>query len=204
MSGSSTPWDGISQTTSDKDVSWFELSPAISLDLIRRHADPTASSLIDIGGGASRLVDALLAAGMREISVLDLSSVALEVSKARLGPASDKVEWIVEAVTRWRPGRTYDFWHDRAAFHFLTSEDDRAAYIGRLRDAVRPGGHAIIATFAVDGPEKCSGLPVQRYDPEDLARLLGPSFRLVEKRRHVHTTPWGSKQAFQFSLLQRQ
>jgi SAM-dependent methyltransferase len=204
MSGSSTHWDGVYETKSDKDVSWFELSPTISLDLITRHADPAASSLIDIGGGASRLVDALLAAGMQDISVLDLSSVALDVSKARLGPAADKVEWIVDDVTRWRPEKTYDFWHDRAAFHFLTSQEDRDAYIERLRDAVRPGGHAIIATFAADGPEKCSGLPVQRYDPEDLAQLLGRSFRLVEKRRHVHTTPWGSKQAFQFSLLQRQ
>lgn len=201
--GGSVHWDGIYQGKGDREVSWFELNPAISLDLIRRHADPAASSLIDIGGGASRLVDVLLAEGMRDISVLDLSAAALDVSKARLGPAADKVEWIVEDVTRWRPCRTYGFWHDRAAFHFLTGQADRAAYIERLRDAVGPGGYAIIATFAVDGPEKCSGLPVRRYDSEDIAKLLAPSFRLAEKLRHVHTTPGGSKQSFQFSLLQR-
>lgn len=204
MSGGSSHWNSIYEAKGDREVSWFELKPAISLELIKRHANPAKSSLVDIGGGASRLVDGLLAEGMRDIGVLDLSATALDVSRARLGPAADNVEWIVADVTSWQPNRTYDFWHDRAAFHFLTGQAERAAYIERLNAAVRPGGHAVIATFAANGPTHCSGLEVQRYDPEDLADLLGASFELIEDQRCEHTTPWGSKQAFQFSVLQRQ
>ncbi|MHA6687798.1 class I SAM-dependent methyltransferase [Mesorhizobium sp. A556] len=197
-------WDGVYTSRSDDNVSWFEASAAISLDLISRHKQAGAASLVDIGGGASRLVDALPAMGMRDISVLDLSSAALDVAKARLGPAADHVNWIAEDVTRWKPAREYDFWHDRAAFHFLIAPEDRAAYLDRLNSAVKRGGHAIIATFAKDGPLQCSGLPVIRYSPKELARTVGPSFQLIEGLHRIHTTPWGSKQAFQFSVLQRQ
>lgn len=197
-------WDGVYTSKSDAEVSWFEASAAISLDLIRRHKQVGAASLVDIGGGASRLVDALPAIGVCDISVLDLSSAALDVAKARLGPAADQVNWIAEDVTRWQPAREYDFWHDRAAFHFLIAPEDRAAYLERLNSAVKQGGHAIIATFAKDGPLQCSGLPVIRYSPEELAHSVGPSFQLIEGLHHIHTTPWGSKQAFQFSIFRRQ
>lgn len=198
-----THWDDAYVSKGEAGVSWFEDTPSVSLELIRGRTEIAASSLIDIGGGASRLVDALLDEGMRAIAVLDLSPAALDAAKARLGPRGDEVEWIAADVTEWKPTRSYDLWHDRAAFHFLIEPDDRAAYIDRLQAAVKPGGHAIIATFAPDGPERCSGLPVMRYDPAMLAGLIGPSFRLVEERRHMHTTPWGSTQAFQFSVLQR-
>ncbi|OOG67569.1 SAM-dependent methyltransferase [Sinorhizobium sp. A49] len=196
-------WDAAYASKGEEGVSWFEGTPAISLDLIHKHAAVATSSLIDIGGGASRLVDALLDEGMTAITVLDLSPAALEAARARLGARSDQVHWIAADVTEWKPERAYDIWHDRAAFHFLTDPDDRAAYIERLEAAVTPGGHAIIATFAPDGPERCSGLPVVRYDPATLADVIGPSFRLVEAITHQHRTPWNSVQAFQFSVLER-
>ncbi len=196
-------WDKAYQSKGEAGVSWFEDAPAVSLDLIRRHVTIATASLIDVGGGASRLVDALLDEGMKSVTVLDLSPAALDAARARLGLRADAVHWVAADVTSWRPDRTYDIWHDRAAFHFLTDPDDRAAYIERLKAAVAPGGHAVIATFAPDGPERCSGLPVVRYDPAALAEVIGPSFRLVEHVMHQHTTPWNSTQAFQFSVLQR-
>ncbi len=128
---------------------------------------------------------------------------AATTARARLGDAARLVEWIIADVTKWRPARQYDIWHDRAAFHFLTAPEDRSAYVERLLAAVKPGGHAIIATFAPDGPERCSGLPVMRYDAASLADAVGPSFALTAERRHLHTTPWGSAQAFQFAVLRR-
>ncbi|KSV75357.1 MULTISPECIES: trans-aconitate 2-methyltransferase [unclassified Sinorhizobium] len=196
-------WDKAYQSKGEAGVSWFEDAPAVSLDLIRRHVTIATASLIDVGGGASRLVDALLDEGMKSVTVLDLSPAALDAARARLGLRADAVHWVAADVTAWRPDRTYDIWHDRAAFHFLTDPDDRAAYIERLTAAVAPGGYAVIATFAPDGPERCSGLPVVRYDPAALAEVIGPSFRLVEHVKHQHTTPWNSTQAFQFSVLQR-
>lgn len=196
-------WDNAYQSKGEAGVSWFQARPAISLELIQQCGAAPATRIIDIGGGASRLVDALLEEGMRDIAVLDLSAAAFDAAKARLGEAAASVDWIVADVTEWQPSRTYDIWHDRAAFHFLTATADRDAYIERLHAAVAPGGHAIIATFAEDGPERCSGLPVMRYDPAALAQIIGPSFTLVDQRHHVHTTPWGSTQAFQFSVLNR-
>ncbi len=196
-------WDKAYQSKGEAGVSWFEDAPAVSLDLIRRHVTIATASLIDVGGGASRLVDALLDEGMKSVTVLDLSPAALDAARARLGLRADAAHWVAADATAWRPDRTYDIWHDRAAFHFLTDPDDRAAYIERLTAAVAPGGYAVIATFAPDGPERCSGLPVVRYDPAALAEVIGPSFRLVEHVKHQHTTPWNSTQAFQFSVLQR-
>ncbi|OCO99010.1 MULTISPECIES: class I SAM-dependent methyltransferase [unclassified Ensifer] len=196
-------WDNAYQSKGEAGVSWYEDTPAVSLDLIRKHATIATSSLIDIGGGASRLVDALLDEGMKAVAVLDLSPAALEAARARLGGRAGQVDWIAADVTGWTPERTYDIWHDRAAFHFLTDPVDRAAYVKRLTAAVAPGGHAIIATFAPDGPERCSGLPVVRYDPAALAETIGLSFRLVEHVMHQHTTPWNSTQSFQFSVLER-
>ncbi|MGY3032773.1 2-polyprenyl-3-methyl-5-hydroxy-6-metoxy-1,4-benzoquinol methylase [Bradyrhizobium sp. USDA 4354] len=203
MSDRSTHWDHVYATKGEAEVSWYQDSPAISLEMIRAANSDHDAAIIDIGGGASRLVDALLQDGYRRVAVLDLSANALEVAKKRIGQAASMVDWIVADATTWRPTKTYDVWHDRAAFHFLTDPDDRAAYVERLRSAVSPGGHVIIATFAPDGPEKCSGLPVQRHDSASLAAELGPEFELVETRSETHHTPWQSTQAFQFSRFRR-
>jgi Thiopurine S-methyltransferase (TPMT) len=135
--------------------------------------------------------------------VLDVSEVALSASRGRLGASADKINWVASDVTTWKPSRYFDVWHDRAVLHFLTDAADRAAYVQRLHEAVRSGGTAIIGTFALDGPDKCSGLPVVRYDSTKLAKTLGGSFALVESRRHEHATPWGSTQQFQFSVFRR-
>jgi SAM-dependent methyltransferase len=193
-------WENVFQTKGERDVSWFEESPQISLDLIRATGVTVDASIIDIGGGASRLVDALLDRGFKAITVLDLSEKALAASKARLGARSAKVNWVTADVTAWEPTQTYDLWHDRAAFHFLIEPKDQAAYAERLSRAVRPGGHVIIGTFATDGPERCSGLPV---DAASLGKVLGASCELVESRNHAHRTPTGAVQRFQFSRFRR-
>jgi len=130
-----------------------------------------------------------------------LSGAAWEAAKSRLGSQAEKVNWIVADVTLWEPTEAHDIWRDRAAFHFLTEERDRAAYIVRMKKALQAGGHAIVATFAPDGPERCSGLPIMRYDAETLGQTLGQGFELVETRRHTHATPWSSTQSFQFSVF---
>jgi trans-aconitate methyltransferase len=196
-------WDATYSARGEAGVSWFEDRPTTSLELMMEIGATPSSSIIDIGGGASRLVDALVDAGWQSVAVLDVADVALAAAKARLGSAAGQVQWIVADVTQWNPDRTFDIWHDRAAFHFLVDPADRTAYVERLRSAVKPGGHAIIATFAPDGPEKCSGLPVQRYDPESLSRTIGSAFDLVEHQGHRHVTPWGAAQSFQFSVLRR-
>lgn len=203
MSDRTTHWQNVYATKGEAEVSWFQASPTISLDMIRAARPDHDAVIIDIGGGASRLVDALLRDGYRDLTVLDLSANALDTAKKRIGAAASTVDWIVADATTWRPMKTYDVWHDRAAFHFLTDPHDRAAYVERLRWAVKPEGHVIIATFAPDGPETCSGLPVQRHDSASLAAELGPDFELVETRSETHHTPWNSTQAFQFSRFRR-
>ncbi len=195
-------WDEAYVRKGVAGVSWFEETPTVSLDLIKALPGPK-DSLIDVGGGASRLAAHALQLGFGHVAVLDLSAEAIARSQLALGSDANRIEWIVSDVTTWKPGRRYDVWHDRAAFHFLTEEADRAAYVEKLDDALADAGHAIIATFALDGPERCSGLPVQRYSPETLAETLGPRFTLVNGVRHEHQTPWGSAQAFQFSVLER-
>jgi SAM-dependent methyltransferase len=205
MDGSSRDahWENVYRTKDEREVSWFQEAPSVSLELIRSTGATRGSAIVDIGGGASRLVDALVLEGYRSVTVLDLSESALAAAKARLGPAAAEVTWIVADVVRWRPLQHYAVWHDRAAFHFLTDAADRDAYVACLRDALQPGGHAIIATFALDGPERCSGLPVVRYDAASLGTVLGNGFDLVETRRHDHHTPMGSTQRFQFSVFRR-
>ena len=171
-------------------MSWFQATPAPSLDLLRLAGADRDAALVDIGGGASLLVDHLLAEGFRDLTVLDLSQAALDMARARLGEAGARVTWIAGDATEWTPPKAYDVWHDRAAFHFLTEAADRAAYLERLRRALRIGGAAIFGAFALDGPEKCSGLPVMRHDA-GLAEFLGPDFALVAERRHEHVTPRG-------------
>jgi len=203
MADRTTHWQNVYATKGEAEVSWFQDSPTISLAMIRAANSDHDAAIIDVGGGASRLVDALLQDGYRDVAVLDLSANALDAARKRIGPAASMVDWIVADATTWRPAKTYDVWHDRAAFHFLTDPQDRTAYVERLRSAVAPGGQIIIATFAPDGPEKCSGLPVQRHDSASLAAELGPDFELVETRSEIHRTPWDSTQAFQFSRFRR-
>jgi SAM-dependent methyltransferase len=201
-------WEDVYTTKGENEVSWFQHSPAPSLDLIVQAGATPESGIIDIGGGASRLVDNLVEQGFEDVTVLDLSAAALAAARNRLeshfGAGAHRVQWIVADVTTWEPARMYDIWHDRAAFHFLTDPSDRDAYIARLGRGLRIGGHAIIATFALDGPEKCSGLPVARYDSASLGRTLGDAFRLIHTERHQHATPWESRQAFQFSVFRRE
>jgi trans-aconitate methyltransferase len=196
-------WQNVYLTKGEQQVSWTQPSPEPSLSLIEKFAGGLHASIIDVGGGASQLVDALRQRGYEAITVLDVSQAALDAAKQRLGPDAADVQWIAADITRWQPRAAFDVWHDRAAFHFLVEADDRNAYLDRLRRGVKPGGHAIIATFAPDGPEKCSGLPVQRYDPDGLSKTIGPTFELIEQRAHRHATPWGAVQSFQFSVLRR-
>lgn len=194
-------WETVYGTRTEDAVSWFQESPTVSMDLIARVAAP-GSAIVDVGGGASRLVDRLVAAGYG-MTVLDIADAALAQARARMGDAARSVDWIVADVTDWRPPRQFDVWHDRAVFHFLVDAADRRAYVAAASEAIPEGGHAIIGTFAPDGPERCSGLPVRRYDPEALAAEFGPSFERADDLRHDHVTPSGAIQRFQFTVLRK-
>ena len=196
-------WEAVYTTMDEAGVSWFQDNPSPSLELIERLKPTKDTRVIDIGGGASRLVDALLERGFGRLTVLDISQAALDLACLRLGRRASQAQWLVEDVTEWEPSRRFDIWHDRAAFHFLVEASDRAAYVARLTQALKPGGHATIATFAPDGPEKCSGLPVHRTDAKGLAKELGEAFTLVDSQAHDHVTPNNSSQRFQFSVFQR-
>ncbi len=196
-------WDTAYDQKSEGQFSWHQETPALSLELMQEAGITRACSVIDIGGGTSRIVDSLLDMGLSDIAVLDLSENALRAAQRRLGMPGATVTWIAADITTWQAGRQFDIWHDRAVFHFLIDPADRAAYIRALSDSLSPGGHAIIATFAPDGPDKCSGLPVQRYSPDMLAATLGVQFKLLRHHHHLHQTPWGTPQAFQFSLFRK-
>jgi len=192
-----THWEKVYQTKPANTVSWFQEHAERSLALIRSISADQSASIIDVGGGASTLVDDLLTNGYENLSVLDLSSEALAVARNRLGPKGKDVKWIVGDICNVDlPAQAYDIWHDRAVFHFLTDPVDREAYINQVMKAVKPGGHVIVATFGPDGPEKCSGLPVKRYAPNELHGEFGPSFELVEHASEAHKTPMGSIQHF--------
>jgi 2-polyprenyl-3-methyl-5-hydroxy-6-metoxy-1,4-benzoquinol methylase len=194
-------WQSVYQQKSSDEVSWFQTTPSPSLELLHDIGINQDTSIIDIGGGSSCLVDHLLAAGIERITVLDISEAALEASQKRIGNDARRVEWIVADVTRWTPATAFDIWHDRAALHFLTKPDDICAYIERLKSSLKPGGHAIIGTFALDGPEYCSGLPVMRYDSSLLQKQLGLEFELVASKHHKHLTPGQFEQSFQFNVF---
>lgn len=196
-------WQNVYSSKGEQQVSWTQADPQPSLGLIEKFARDRGAAIVDIGGGASRLVDALVARGFTAVTVLDLSEAALQSAQARMGEHAASVRWIAADATDWQPPGAFDIWHDRAAFHFLVEPEDRAAYIDRLHAGVKPGGHAIIATFAPDGPEKCSGLPVQRYAPGSLSATIGAEFDLVEHQPHRHLTPWDAEQSFQYSVLRR-
>ena len=197
-------WEDVYTQKRPDEVSWFLETATQSLDLINAIGPQPSDAIIDVGGGASRLVDALLAAGFSDLSILDLSAAALKAAQDRLGDKASRVQWIEADITQIElaPAR-YDIWHDRAVFHFMTTKEQRAAYKRNLTNALRPSGHVIIATFAENGPEKCSGLPVQRYSVEALSAELGPDFTLIKSCREAHRTPWGSVQEFIYCLFKR-
>ncbi len=197
--GRAQHWDRTYEERGEHDVSWFQQEPTTSLELIDALGVPRDAAVLDVGGGASRLVDHLLARGYTDLTVLDVSHVALDLARARVG--DEHVTWVATDLLRWEPQRSYALWHDRAVFHFLTDDTDRRAYLETLRRAV-PDGAVIIATFAPDGPDTCSGLPVARYGPDELAALL-EGFEVLDHRREVHHTPWDTAQPFTFVAARR-
>lgn len=197
-------WDEVYRTKSPDSVSWYRPRLEQSLAWIDGCGLEPGGHIVDVGGGASTLVDDLLARGFERVSVVDISAEALARSKARLGDAASSVRWVVgDATTTLFDDDSVDLWHDRAVFHFLTDADRREAYLAALRRSVRRGGYAIMATFGPNGPERCSGLPVVRYAPDDIAAALGPGFELVERASEEHRTPRGAAQAFAYALCRR-
>ena len=196
-------WRHVYEARRADEVSWYQASPAPSLEALDRLGAAPGKSLVDVGAGASLLADELLGRGWTDVTLVDVSKPALEASRQRLGDRAGQVRWEVADLRHWRPDRAFDIWHDRAVYHFLTDPGDRAGYKRALADGTHRGSHIIIATFAPDGPEKCSGLPVQRYDAPALAAELGPDFRLVDDRRETHVTPRGAEQRFQWCVLER-
>jgi 2-polyprenyl-3-methyl-5-hydroxy-6-metoxy-1,4-benzoquinol methylase len=195
-------WENVYSTKQTTEVSWFEAEPTTSLDLLERIL-PQGGRIIDVGGGASFLVDRLVAKGNWDITVLDIASTAIEYTRNRLGDAACKVSWICEDITETKQLKTYDVWHDRAVFHFLTNPIDRQAYLDRLNESLSRGGYFIVATFAPDGPEKCSGLPVCRYSADGLEFVLGRKFKLVSNTELGHVTPTGKTQQFTLAAFQK-
>jgi len=189
-------WENIYRDRSPLDVSWYQKEPTQSLGLIRSTQIASDEPIIDVGGGASILVDYLSREGYSSISVLDISEKALACAKERLGAHAQKVEWYESDITRFKSPHQFSLWHDRAVFHFLTIEADRKSYVEVLNNSLRPGGHLIIAAFAVGGPEKCSGLDIVQYDAPKLMAQLGEDYELVDESNEVHFTPSKKKQKF--------
>ncbi|MFY9231564.1 MAG: class I SAM-dependent methyltransferase [Candidatus Nanopelagicales bacterium] len=193
-------WDSRYADIGDTAVSWFQPIPQVSLDLIASISGPV-DSVVDVGGGASRLVDHLLAKGYHDLTVVDLSQESLGASRARVGQAP--VHWVQTDIRDWQPDRTFHVWHDRAAYHFLTDVQDQQRYWTLVRESLPVGGHVVVATFADDGPEMCSGLPVQRYTEQDLVAAMGESFTPVATQREEHVTPSGGTQSFVWVVARR-
>jgi ubiquinone/menaquinone biosynthesis C-methylase UbiE len=194
-------WEKVYQEKAPDQVSWYQAEAALSQRLIEELAPDRSAAILDVGAGASVLVDGLLRAEYRDLSVLDISSAALRQSQQRLGASADAVRWIAgDVLTTPLAAASVDVWHDRAVFHFLTDADDRARYVRQVRRAVRPRGIVLVATFADDGPTKCSGLDVMRYTPDALHDEFGGAFRLLRSEREEHRTPWGAVQSFTYCL----
>lgn len=196
-------WNHAWEKQDDTEVSWFQETPEPSLSLVDRYAMDRTAAFVDIGGGASRLVDALLDQEFSDLTVLDLAGRSLQIARQRLGERADSVTWIESDVLDWRPERQFDIWHDRAAFHFLTAFEDQGRYKEVLDRALKSGGVLILGTFAPDGPEKCSGLPVCRHDSATISRVLGDGYALVETLDHDHVTPAGRTQRFVYNIFRR-
>lgn len=197
--GTREHWEGVYRDKGAEEVSWFQRDPVVSLRLLER----VPGSVVDVGAGASVLVDRLLAAGRHDLTVLDVSAGALEMTRRRLGADTSAVSFAVADVLDWDPGRAFDCWHDRAVFHFLTDRDRQRAYVRTASRAVPAGGAVVLGTFAADGPTQCSGLPTARYRPQDLAVVFGPAFVLEHAEAEVHRTPWDAEQRFTWVLLRR-
>src|SRR5215467_4423786 len=190
-------WDKVYTTKAPDTVSWYRKHLETSLALIERAADARSASIIDVGGGESTLVDDLLLRGYTNITILDISQAAIDVTKSRLGLAAEQVHWLVADITKVElEPRAYDVWHDRAVFHFLTAPEQRTAYVRQVARSVKAGGHVIVSAFGPEGPTKCSGLEVMRYDPDSLHREFGTRFQLVESSTELHHTPFETTQQF--------
>jgi SAM-dependent methyltransferase len=204
MSKTRTHWDNVYREKGLAQTSWFSPRLETSLRLIDAIDPGPATPVIDIGGGRSTLVDDLLARDFTDITVLDVAEPALSESRQRLGSSAARVTWLVADIADASlPHAHFGLWHDRAVFHFLVDAAARGRYVALASDAVAPGGYAIIATFAPDGPERCSGLPVARYDADALAECFAPAFERVSDGRELHRTPWDSEQAFTYVVLRR-
>jgi 2-polyprenyl-3-methyl-5-hydroxy-6-metoxy-1,4-benzoquinol methylase len=196
-----THWEKIYREKAPDAVSWYRPHLETSLALIEKAAPERGASIVDVGGGESTLVDDLLAGGYQNITVLDVSQTAIDVTKKRLGPVSDRVQWITADIgnAEFAPN-AYDIWHDRAVFHFLTEMEQRVAYVRQVARSVKPGGHVLVSTFGPEGPTKCSGLEVVRYDAESLHAEFGVRFRMLESIKELHNTPFASTQQFLYCL----
>jgi SAM-dependent methyltransferase len=203
LSSQQQHWQAVYRDRPPESVTWYQERPALSLSFIEASGIGSDAAVVDIGGGCSLLVDHLLDVGYTNLTVLDLSSTAMRYARQRLGDSARKVTWIEADVLEYRFDTTFDVWHDRAVFHFLTVPVDRERYVARLGDAVPIGGQVIIATFGLDGPERCSGLPVQRYGPETLSQTLGDDFEMVGIQHETHHTPTGATQQFLYGHFQR-
>lgn len=196
-------WEQVYRTKATNDVSWYQARPEVSLKLIEACGVGKDQAIVDVGGGASVLVDFLLGAGFTRLAVLDISGAALEHARQRLGARAGQVEWVEADVTRFDPARRFDLWHDRAVFHFLTDKADRERYVEALKRSLSAEGRVIIATFALDGPSRCSGLEVARYDARLICAELGSEFKLVEEVGDIHLTPWSTEQRFGYFRFRR-
>jgi 2-polyprenyl-3-methyl-5-hydroxy-6-metoxy-1,4-benzoquinol methylase len=196
-------WEAVYQSKDPRDVSWYQASPAMSLSLITQHSSHH-QDIVDVGAGASLLIDSLLAAGYRQPCALDVAEPALLVSRQRLGGRADDVDWQVADVLNWRPQRRFDVWHDRAVFHFLTDPSERACYLDTLLEATHQRAVVIVGTFGPEGPQYCSGLPVARYSALELAGQFCGAFTLIDQHEESHLTPAGAVQAFTWVVLRRE
>lgn len=197
-------WQAVYAQKKPDEVSWYQPHLARSLDFIRSCDLPPEARIVDVGGGASTLVDDLLDLGYRDVAVIDLAAAALDAARDRLGARAASVDWVVgDVTTPLLPAGSVDFWHDRAVFHFLVGDDARAAYLAQVAPCVKPGGHVLVATFGLDGPERCSGLPVARYDAAGIHAVFGDTFEKMGQSAEQHQTPWGSTQSFVYCFCRR-
>jgi len=203
MASRKTHWETVYHDRSPNEVSWYQAQPALSLQLIRNTRISPDDAVIDVGGGASTLVDCLCRQGFTRLAVLDISATALDHAKQRLGDKAGSVEWYAEDIVNFHPPHLFSLWHDRAVFHFLTDRDDRRRYVDVMKQALKLNGHLIMATFAVGGPTRCSGLDIVQYDAKKLMGELGEGFRLAEEQTEIHITPAQKEQRFAWFRLVR-
>lgn len=197
-------WEDVYDKKNVDEVSWYQAHPELSLHMIKFAKLSLDDPIIDVGGGASKLVDHLIELGFRNISVLDISENALDKTRQRLGDKGKNIQWLASDILEFNPKTPYLFWHDRAVFHFLTDLKERQQYLETMKRAIFHSAYAMIATFALNGPEKCSGLPVQRYSYESLEQTLGSDYHLMTKEQETHTTPAGKQQSFTYGLFKRE